>query len=386
MRTKLTAIALGAALAFSAGTAMAGVPVATVLQDGVNSTATITQSSNAGGITATINQDAKTSNNNDTITQTGNAEGTSAIVEDETDAALGQSRGARGNTSSVTQTNSLAGAEIYTGGSNNKASIQQVNVVDDPTATLDNAIILNGGSGNTSSIYQHDGSALSARIVRSLNIESPTGSTPSKNNAATVDQSGHLQTATIDQTDAQNSTATVAQSGSGSIGTYGRIYGYDNASITQSGVDDLSHVTQVGTSSAGFLNTATVTQTNRHDTGDIHQFYYSDNGTETQTGSGDTAIINQLDGTYQKANVTQSGDLDVADVDQSGAGGNKADVLQAGRSDLASVNQSGHYQMASLTQTGYGDKGYITQSTSIRGATATMTQGGNNNTGHITQR
>lgn len=390
MRIKMNAIALGVALAFGAGTALAAAPTPTpaanIQQDGANSAATITQTSNADGVTATIKQLVTTNKNTDKITQTSNAAGTMAIIVDETGTGLKPpaSTGASGNKSTVTQTGSTAGAEIYTVGSKNTASIKQVNIVDDPLAEVDNAIILNGGSNNIGSIYQHDGSYLSARIVRSLNIESPSGSTPSTNDKAGITQSGYQQTATIDQTDAKDSDATIAQSGSGSIGEYDQI-GYDTASVTQSGANDKSTITQVGHSTAGFYNTATVTQSGNNDTGNIHQNGYSDVGTAAQTGNNDSAIINQLAGIYQNASVTQSGNLDIANVNQFGSGGNQATVLQQGNSDLADVSQAGFYQTAFVTQSGNGDKAYITLGASYSGAPASIMQTGNNNVGRITQ-
>ncbi|HCN88909.1 MAG TPA: hypothetical protein DIT28_06980, partial [Oxalobacteraceae bacterium] len=173
----LSAIALGIVLAYGAGSALA-YDTTTVTQGGSGNTASASQIGNNapddGGAVITINQGGNS--NTASVSQTGiTSYGHGNVYE------AGDS-----NAVAIAQTNDYrTGADVQDWGNNNVTTVTQTNVSGGAAGAYQN------GSNSTASIYQHDGSSLSAMI----NAVSPWGGHGAYNTSA-ITQTGNDQNAT----------------------------------------------------------------------------------------------------------------------------------------------------------------------------------------------
>ena len=371
MKTKLSALTIGLALAFGAGTAIAA-GTATIDQPGTGNTSNVEQQNSAlGNASATINQGGNY--NAGTISQNGNVSYATATID--------ENQGANYNRGTITQTGNGNGAQghIQDWGSRNTSTITQVNVGAQAIDPGVSGTAYQNGNSNTGSIYQHDGK----NLVATINAGPGTayGGHGSNNNAS-ISQTGVQQTAAIEQNGSTHGSAVIDQSRG-----YSDLMGNDVASITDTGSYDSSRITQVSGGGVHVsANKGTVIQSGQQNTADVSQVGYSDTGAVNQSGYRNYANINQLSGTYQHAAATQSGSFDTALISQANSGGDHATTNQSGNFDLAIINQANLYgnpQTATVTQTGSFDLASVNQSGVSQ--IATVAQAGNFNAASVTQ-
>ena len=204
---------------------------------------------------------------------------------------------------------------------------------------------------------------------------------------------------------AQNTSSTV-QSGSGHTISIVQNPFMNDASVDQSGLDNIADILQTG------ANVAEVEQGGTADNADIDQ-----DGTGNEavallstffTGGGDIdAVINQLgndnfgrvfnDGVNVDATINQTGDNNLADV-VSGLNSADVDILatvdQLGNGNAAFVGQTGTNQLSTIVQTGDDNTADVSQSGDSNVSTIDQTDtnhlaitsdGGSNQIGTITQ-
>lgn len=305
-----------------------------------------------------------------------------------------------GNTVTSTQAGVVGGAsEVRQSGVGNTANVTQSDDGNNPgplNKPVAKSFITQTGDANTTTVDQIAQYAFGVSTSTVVQF----GGSVNAGNIAGVTQRDSSQTSTITQF-ADNNLAVVSQGTAlsaptnASAGNFSDVYqggtGLNQASVTQTGTNGRSFVTQLGfndnptiITNVGFNDNATITQ--QGGDGAFSQVTQSDSGetvTSIQTGSGHFSTILQAT-KYNTATLEQRGSANSSSIvqDTNGIFANSsytfdvAQVYQAGVSDVSHVTQLGRAD-ASIIQVGANDTSTLTQEGLH--ANATVFQGGNNN-------
>jgi hypothetical protein len=243
-------------------------------------------------------------------------------------------------------------------------------LADGPTST-----ITQHGLTNIATIDQSDGAGVTAEIFQSgenlaatiTQFWEPTGYYPNVANTAAVNQSGGLNSATIDQAFSEDGDANDAYIGQGwstNVATIEQGAGLNTARINQNSVSNLATVSQklsvpgginlivIDQAGAG-SNTATATQYLHAGTIHIVQDSSFSTADVAQSAADHDAQIRQY-GALQSAEILQLagddfGDGAISTISQSGIG-NSAVTTQTATSYSSAIVQDGNANEATVTQ------------------------------------
>jgi hypothetical protein len=242
-------------------------------------------------------------------------------------------------------------------------------LADGPSST-----ITQHGLTNIATIDQSDGAGVTAEIFQSgenlaatiTQFWEPTGYYPNVANTAAVNQSGGLNSATIDQAFSEDGDANDAYIGQGwstNVATIEQGAGLNTARINQNSVSNLATVSQK-LSVPGGINLIVIDQAGAG----------SNTATATQYLHAGTIHIVQ-DSSFSTADVAQSAADHDAQIRQSGAL-QSAEILQLGDDygdgAISTISQSGIGNVAVTTQTETSHSSAIVQDGTSNEATVTQ--------------
>ncbi len=235
--------------------------------------------------------------------------------------------------------------------------------------------IVQHGLTNGATINQSDGGNVAAEIVQSgENLAATitqhwdrTGLYPDVANTASINQSGGINTATIDQAfsnDGDANEAFIGQGASSNLATIEQDAGVNSARINQSSVSNLATVSQQ-LSIPGGTNLIIIDQAGiGSNTANVSQFAYAGTTHIVQDSSFSIANVDQYNGGHD-AQIRQFGALQTAEIlqlvpDQYGNGA-LSTINQSGIGNSAVTTQSESSYSSEITQDGTGNSATVDQ-------------------------
>ena len=340
--------------------------------------ATITQSSAVQGSTAGIVQGLGTStfsrNDKATINQTGQT-----------------------NNGQIVQNSILFGSGGQANGSDNIATLRQINGVSNVTGQINQGVNTGAGTAqavrNQATITQSSGTGLQARIGQGTDLAggaslTTQNGTNTGTTAAVLGLIANDNMATITQSGGTNMRATILQSGRNNLGTITQSAGSNStAQIVQTSNSRFGRAV-ITQSSSGNANTAQAFQFAGTNADGRGSFGNEIEINQIGTGSNNTAIAQQG---FQGA--TSSSNDNFIRFTQNGSN-NQARMLQTGNNNFVDVTQTSNDNRLEGTgglgtfasQQGYNNRLTLVQnSNGGAGKVFTYTQIGNNNTQNVVQ-
>ena len=294
-------------------------------------------------------------------------------------------------TNTTSQSNSTVAASVDQRGDNNTASTSQ----DLSGTTNQNTSVIVQGFNLTNANQSHATVSQTGSGQRSLILQTNT-------NTATTGQSGANNDAFAYQTGTGN-TANIAQSGTSNpshTGTIGGVNGVGSTSGGKALADSFANQNETQIEGTVFNGINLAPGDDLLGTSAAYVVQASgaiNNGAAVnQSGAGERAVIAQINfEANSTAGVVKSASGSDASIHQDGGSFNNGGVTQSGTfqsaaiyqtsstSGIASVNQSGSGQIGFAVQTGTANQSYITQSNTNNQAKSQ--QSGNNDQSYITQ-